>query len=143
MELFHSPQGSRIKQETIVLSKEQNTSIVSVFSGQDTIVCLPTGHRKSIVFEALPWCHQFLNKAGSEYSVIIMSPLLSLMDKQVEDLTQRGLSTARLSTNLLLIVEDAVKTAQITYLFASPEILQDRKWRGLLLAVDVLKGSLC
>ena len=50
---------SRIKRENIVLSKEQNASIVSVFSEQDTVVRLPTGHGKSIIFEALPWCHQF------------------------------------------------------------------------------------
>ena len=69
-----------------------------------------------------------------------------LMDKQVENLTQRGLSALRLSNNLLPVVEDAVKTAQITYLFTSPEILQDGKWRGLLLAVEYqtrLKGSIC
>ena len=100
------------------------------------VVCLSTGHGKSIVFEALPWCHQFPDEAGSEYSVIIVSPLLSLMDKQVENLTQQGLLAVRLSNNLLPVVEDAVKTAQITNLFISSEILQDGKSRGLLLAME-------
>ena len=39
---------SKIKRESIVLSKEQNASIVNVFSGQDTVICLPTGHGKNI-----------------------------------------------------------------------------------------------
>ena len=130
---------SKIKRESITLSKEQNAAIVTVCSEKDSIVCLPTGHGKSIIFEVAPWYHACLaSEAGSytSYSVLIVSPLLSLMNKQVEDLKQRGLSAIRLSSDLPAEVEDSVKRAQIMYIFASPEILEERKWRELLLTTE-------
>ena len=44
----------RIKQEDNILFSKQKRAIISVFAGKDTIVRLPTGHGKSIVFEIIP-----------------------------------------------------------------------------------------
>ena len=82
---------SKIGKKNITLLQEQYQAISSVFSGQDTIVCIPTGRGKSIIFEAVPWCHVFANGNGDcrgiDSVVLIISPLLSLMTKQVGDLT--------------------------------------------------------
>ena len=65
--------------------------------------------------------------------VLILSPLLSLMDKQVSDLVERGLKAVRLSSDLPAPKTDAVQRTVFTYIFSSPELLQEGKWRRLLL----------
>ena len=47
---------SKIKKGSVVLIEQQLASIDSVVSRKDTVVCLPTGHSKSIIFEVVPWC---------------------------------------------------------------------------------------
>ena len=119
---------ARIKKNDLVLSEEQVAAILSVLSGRDTIVCLPTGHGKSVVFEILPWCYSF---AGA--MVLIVSPLLSLMNKQVDDLAERGLSAVRLTNDLASDAKSAVVEGRVNYIFASPEMLQERRWRDVFL----------
>ena len=117
-----------IKKCVIVLSEDQTAAIRSVTSGRDTIVCLPTGHGKSIIFELLPWCC-----SCSCAIVLIVSPLLSLMSKQVADLTQRQLCAVQLSAGMSLEAQSSVEKGETKYLFASPEMLQERRWRDLFL----------
>ena len=82
----------KIKREDIILSSEQKRAIISVVNGKDTIVCLPTGHGKSIVFEITPWCHSLRADKSREDTVeseeitvvLVVSPLLALMNKQVD-----------------------------------------------------------
>ena len=45
---------AKIKENNFILTKEQEESVLAVFSGQDMVVCLPTGHRKSVIFEVIP-----------------------------------------------------------------------------------------
>lgn len=131
---------SKIGKKNITLLQEQYQAISSVFSGQDTIVCLPTGRGKSIIFEAVPWCHAFANGNGDcrgiDSVVLIISPLLSLMTKQVGDLTKRGLSAVRLSNDLSPVTKETVAKAEVMYIFVSPEIVQERRWRELLLTSE-------
>ena len=126
---------TKIKKNNFILTKEQEESVLAVFSGQDTVVCLPTGHGKSVIFEVIPWCHQFVDKVHFEYIVLIISPLLSLMDKQVQDPKQRDLKALRLSSDLSSEALVSVKETIITYLFTSPEILQEMKWRRMFMNV--------
>ena len=137
----------KIKRKDIILSSEQKRAIISVFSGKDTIVCLPTGHGKSIVFEIVPWCYTLhTDKPGEETVeseaveseavsvVLVVSPLLALMNKQVEDLITRGLSAVRLGSDLTSSAKESLERGEITYVFASPESLQTKTWRQLLLS---------
>ena len=103
-----------IKKDHILLSEQQITAIRSVFSGRDTIVILSTGQGKSIVFEIIPWCY-----ACPGVMVLIVSPLLSLMKKQVTDLRERDLSAVRLSNDLSSDAKSAVERGEFTYIFAS------------------------
>lgn len=109
---------SRLKRESIVLSEQQVNAVCSVLRGQDTVVCLPTGHGKSVIFEVVPWCHEVPEGLGQEgkkvvCSVIIVSPLLSLMDKQVQELVQRGQSAVRLSSQPLPSWRCSCRTALV------------------------------
>ena len=84
---------SMLKRDDISPSKNQLTAISSIVKKNDCVVCLPTGHGKSLIFEIIPWYYMFRNRSARNgedpvYYVIIISPLIriSLMDKQVEDL---------------------------------------------------------
>ena len=130
---------SRLKRGGTVLSEQQVAAVLSVLRGQDTVVCLPTGHGKSVIFEVVPWCYEMPDGLGEEgkkavYSVVIVSPLLSLMDKQIQELVERGQSAVRLSSSLPKDVEEAVLSGQVRYIFGSPECFEERKYRDMLLA---------
>ena len=64
------------------------TDDISIVKKNDCVVCLLTGHGKSSILEIVLWCYMFRDKStrnGKDlvYYVII-SPLIPLMDKQVE-----------------------------------------------------------
>ena len=129
----------RLKRESTVLSEQQAAAVLSVLHGQDTVVFLPTGHGKSVIFEVIPWCHKTPDGLGEEskkavYSVVIVSPLLSPMDKQMQELVECGQSAVRLSSSLPKDVEEAVISRQVRYVFGSPECFEERKYRDMLLA---------
>ena len=74
----------RLKRGGTVLSEQQVAAVLSILRGQDTVVCLPTGHGKSVIFEVVPLCHKMPDGLGEEgkkavYFVVIVSLLLSLM----------------------------------------------------------------
>ena len=52
------------------------------------------------------------------YSVVIVSPQLSLMDKQIQELVELGQSAVHLSSSLPKDVE-AVLSGQVRYVFGS------------------------
>ena len=124
---------------TIHPSDCQTNAITSILEGRDTIVCLPTGHGKSLIFQCIPWCRKFnkgLRTKDKEptYSVLVVSPLISLMNEQVEYLQKRGLSAVRLQSGLDKDSEDELLSGRVTYIFGSPESLEERKWRSMLLS---------
>ena len=91
---------------------------------------LPTGFGKSLVFELTPLCFD-LKATQPLWSlrVIIISPLISLMESQVENMLHRGLKAARLSS---INPESARVIKELNYVFLSPEALQESKWVSLL-----------
>ena len=75
-----------LQKPSLKLSVYQKEALKNILSGKDTFVCLPTGHGKSIIFECLPLCHDYLSEPGPSSSVLVVSPLISLMTSQVDDL---------------------------------------------------------
>jgi len=93
----------RIGKQRLKLKREQVASIRHVYDGKDVFVCLPTGFGKLICFECLHFVFDFRhNRSGSSSvrtTVLVVSPLVSLMIDQVESLRKRGVSAAILSGN--------------------------------------------
>src|SRR4051812_5878296 len=92
----------------------------SVFDGWDTLAVLPTGGGKSICFQ-LP----ALVLGGL---TIVVSPLISLMQDQVEAVRARGIAAACLNSSLgkaeQLEVMQAVSAGTLRLLYVSPERLE-------------------
>ena len=77
------------------LKPEQLSAIDAILRGRDTIVSVPTGFGKSLVYQVLPFCADWLTgrvtriSTSSKPVVMVVSPLLSLMHDQVVTLGGR------------------------------------------------------
>lgn len=95
----------------------QGQIIDTVMSGTDAFVLMPTGGGKSI-------CYQIpaLLKAGT---ALVISPLISLMQDQVQALTGNGVAAAFLNSSLSAIesahVLRAARSGDVKLLYVAPE----------------------
>ncbi len=98
----------------------QREIIESVLAHQDTLALLPTGGGKSICFQV-----PALAKDGI---CIVVSPLIALMQDQVDQLTQRGISAVAIysgmSNRQIDILLDNCIYGSIKFLYVSPERLK-------------------
>lgn len=117
----------------------QQRVIQSVLGGHDTLGVLPTGGGKSICFQ-IP----ALVRGGV---TLVISPLISLMQDQVEALKRRGITAAYLNSTLspseARDVMHRVREGTLRLLYVSPERLaalagelRQSQVRPSLLAVD-------
>ena len=66
------------------LKPEQLSAIDAILRGRDTFVSVPTGFGKSLVYQVLPFCADWLTgrvtgiSTSSKPVVMVVSPLLSL-----------------------------------------------------------------
>lgn len=122
--------GFRSKQEEI---------IESVLSGKDTLALLPTGGGKSICFQ--------VPAIAKEGLCLVVSPLIALMEDQVNNLKKRGIKAIAINSGMgkraIDIALDNAAYGDIKFLYISPErigteIFQERlkKMNVNLLAVD-------
>jgi ATP-dependent DNA helicase RecQ len=98
----------------------QEEIILSVINKKDTIALLPTGGGKSICFQ-IP----ILLKEGI---CIVVSPLIALMNDQVNSLIRKGIKavalTSKLSENEIVNIFDNLQFGGFKFLYLSPEKLQ-------------------
>lgn len=97
----------------------QAESIKSVLAGDSTLVMLPTGTGKSICYQLAGYYLEGL--------VLIVSPLLSLMQDQVEQMKMNGEKRVVALNSFLSYEEKQFVLSQLHeyhYLFISPEMLQ-------------------
>lgn len=110
---FWGFEGFRSSQETIILS---------VINGKDTLALLPTGGGKSL-------CYQ-LPAIILEGTCLVISPLLALMRDQLQSLQSLGIEAELLSSDLDEFEEESVynrcKEGLTKVLFVSPERLQNQ-----------------
>ena len=106
----------------------QQDIIDALVAGQDALVLMPTGGGKSL-------CYQIpaLVRPGTG---IVVSPLIALMQDQVEALQQVGIRAAFLNSSLSLeqqrSVEQAFSGGQLDVLYVAPERLNTERFLGLL-----------
>ena len=117
----------------------QEEIILSVLAGKDTLALLPTGGGKSICFQV-----PGLVLGGT---TLVVSPLISLMNDQVQNLKKRGVSAVAISAALnykeIDIALNNAAYGHVQFLYVSPERLQNEDFRQklsylpiTLLAVD-------
>ncbi len=98
----------------------QNEIINSVLDGNDTFALMPTGGGKSICFQ-IP----ALLKDGI---CIVISPLIALMNDQVQDLQKRNIKATALTggirTDDIITLLDNCEFGNYKFLYLSPERLQ-------------------
>jgi ATP-dependent DNA helicase RecQ len=92
----------------------------SIFAGKDTLAVLPTGGGKSICFQVPAMVLGGLS--------VVVSPLISLMQDQVEAARARGISASCLNSSLGIEEQKAVRLAiadgSLRLLYVSPERLE-------------------
>jgi ATP-dependent DNA helicase RecQ len=98
----------------------QEEIINAVLEKKDIIALLPTGGGKSICFQV-----PALVKEGV---CIVISPLIALMDDQVENLNKRNIKATTIkygsSQNDIITLFDTIKFGNFKFLYISPERLQ-------------------
>lgn len=118
--------------------EEQVDIITSACSGDDLIAVLPTSGGKSLCYQ-FPSVH--LNK-----TCIVISPLIALMDDQVDFLVKKGFSAFACHSNMTeenrRNLKDSVESKTVQFVYVSPErFVQDNFIRyfaklDLIIAVD-------
>ena len=76
-----------------VLRKKQQVCLVNLAHGKDLFAILPTGFGESLIFQLFPRLAKAAMKSEM-CSIVVVSPLVSVMRDQVEQLKQLGCSTA-------------------------------------------------
>lgn len=118
---------------------QQTEAISALHLGRDVLLLKATGGGKSLCYQILP---VHTNTLG-----VVVSPLISLMKDQVDDLCQKGIRAATITSDQTAEekrnVETALRNGRINLLYVSPErFVSDRFIRMLkslplsLVAVD-------
>lgn len=106
----------------------QETVIQALLEGRSSVAVFPTGGGKSLCYQ-LP----ALLLPGT---TIVVSPLMALMKDQVEQLTARGISAARLDSTMtadeVRQTNDRVKSQECKILYVAPERFFNERFRRQL-----------
>lgn len=102
----------------------QEEIISSVLSKKDTLAILPTGGGKSV-------CYQ-VPGLMLEGCCLVISPLIALMDDQVNQLLKRSIPAAAIVSGMTfdetMSVIDSCASGEIKFLYVSPERLQSKRF---------------
>ena len=115
---------------------DQQAIVEHVTAGRDALVLMPTGGGKSL-------CYQI--PALLRHGVgIVVSPLIALMQDQVDALKQNGVAAAYLNSSLdwrdALDIESAARQGDLKLLYVAPERLVTDRFLGLLDEIEAGPG---
>lgn len=100
----------------------QQEIINAVLNNKDVIALLPTGGGKSICFQ--------IPALAKEGVCLVISPLIALMQNQVENLVKLGIKATTIPSgidqNEIIILFDNIKFGNVKFLYISPERLQSK-----------------
>ena len=103
----------------------QEEVIRSVLSGRDTLTLMPTGGGKSICFQV-----PALALGGL---TVVITPLISLMKDQVDNLRSRGIKAVYLHNGMnraeIRHTFERLHNGRISFLYVSPERVQNVNFR--------------
>lgn len=106
----------------------QEEIVDAVIYGKDVLALLPTGGGKSICFQ--------VPGIAREGLTLVVSPLIALMDDQVQNLQKKGIKakalTSALSFREIDIILDNARFGGIDFLYISPERIQTHLFKERL-----------
>ena len=113
----------------------QHEAIESILSGRDTLVLMPTGGGKSIIYQ--------LPTLACDGLCIVVTPLIALMKDQVDSLRKRGISAVAIHSGMtprqIDIALDNCIYGDVKFLYVAPERLSSEMFR---LRVDRMNVTL-
>lgn len=111
----------------------QKTVIESILSGRDTLAIMPTGGGKSI-------CYQ-IPALLFEGITIVISPLISLMKDQVDNIKDLGIGAAYINSSLsqseIFSIFSELQGGNIKILYIAPERLESIEFGGLIRNINI------
>src|SRR2546423_1693626 len=111
----------------------QAEAVNSALEGRDTLVVMPTGSGKSLCFQ--------LTAIALEGVTVVVSPLISLMKDQVDNLLDNGVWAVGMNSTLTppqqIAAEKDIVLGRASIVYATPERLADPRFRELLKARKV------
>jgi ATP-dependent DNA helicase RecQ len=115
------------------LRPEQLTAATSAAAGNDTVVVLPTGAGKTVIYQA----------AGAviERPVVVVSPLLALQREQEQRIDEESLGDAEVLNSQLgegrrAAVLDGLRSGDLRWLLLAPEQLESDEVREAVRAAE-------
>jgi ATP-dependent DNA helicase RecQ len=115
---------------------EQMLIAEHLLNGYNTLGFLPTGFGKTL-------CFLMKDMLSDKKTItLIISPLLSLMDNQIETLSKWGFSCAKIAHDTSIDICDRIANGDFSFVFASPESVLKQNWRKRFLN-DVWQKRLC
>ena len=111
----------------------QEAIIDSILAAKDTLAIMPTGAGKSL-------CYQISSQLLPGVTLVI-SPLISLMKDQVDDLLQRGINAAFINSSLsyeeLCLTLRRAETGSYKIIYIAPERLASERFLQMLARLSV------
>ena len=115
----------------------QTEAVDAVLAGRDAVVLLPTGAGKSICYQV----PALVASRNSQGPTVVISPLIALMEDQVQALRGRGVQAAAIHSHLDADRQRAVAASftrgEIELLYVSPERAALPSFKRMLDAVPV------
>jgi ATP-dependent DNA helicase RecQ len=106
----------------------QERAVDSAMGGRDTLVVMPTGSGKSLCFQ--------LTALTIQGITVVVSPLISLMKDQVDNLMDNGVWAVGMNSTLTpteqAAAERDIASGRASIVYSTPERLADPKFRELL-----------
>jgi len=111
----------------------QEEAIRPVLDGRDTLVVMPTGAGKSLVYQLAACLRPGVT--------VVISPLIALMKDQVDALDRRGIPAVALHSAQPAEAQraalDALREGRLAMVYVAPERLQNRSFLGALAQAEV------
>jgi ATP-dependent DNA helicase RecQ len=113
--------------------KSQEEIIQSVLDGKDTLAILPTGGGKSVCFQ--------VPAMAMEGMCLVISPLIALMEDQVNRLVENDMPAAALTSGMRnqdqFDILEAAANNELKFLYVSPERLQTKSFQERLTGLPI------
>ena len=109
------------------LKADQKQAVVGVLNGKDVMAILPTGFGKSVIFELFTLVKMHDDKLTS---LVIVSPLTSIIEDQMKDFEDLGISAVKLRCDEKTLEEIAGSKYRV--IFGSAEAVLDEWFRKVL-----------